>query len=52
MFIVADKNRRSQFDSVINASIYESIASSVLFIDYDSIVKLYEKENLKVQVGI
>ncbi|WP_170018841.1 hypothetical protein [Campylobacter sp. RM16190] len=52
MFIVADKNRRAQFNSVISASIYESIASSVRFVDYDSIVKLYEKENLKVQVGI
>ncbi|MDO5045225.1 hypothetical protein [Campylobacter sp.] len=52
MFIVADRNRRAQFDSVISASIYDSIASSVRFVDYDSIVSLYEKENLKVQIGI
>lgn len=52
MFIVANKNRRAQFESVIGASIYESIASSVRFVDYDSIVNLYEKENLRVQVGI
>ncbi|MFL1705953.1 hypothetical protein ACHJH3_02990 [Campylobacter sp. MOP7] len=52
MFIVANKNRRAQFESVIGASIYESIAGSVRFVDYDSVVNLYEKENLRVQVGI
>lgn len=52
MFIAADRNKRAQFESVISASIYESIASSVRFVDYDSIVNLYEKENLKAQVGI
>lgn len=45
MFIVANKARRREFESVIAASIYKAIASNVKFADYESIVKLYEKES-------
>lgn len=52
MFIVADKSRFRQFRSVVETSIYRDIANFVKFADYESIAKQYEKESLKVQMGI
>ncbi|MCD8213932.1 MAG: hypothetical protein LUC34_07830, partial [Campylobacter sp.] len=44
-FIVADKVRVRQFESMIKASIYEPIANLVKFVNYDSIARLYKKRN-------
>ena len=52
MFIVADKNRRAQFNDIIAASIYRTIAPSVRFADYESIVKQYEIASVKIGAGI
>ncbi|WP_169779741.1 hypothetical protein [Campylobacter curvus] len=52
MFIVADKNRRAQFNDIIAASIYRTIAPNVRFADYESIVKQYEIASVKIGAGI
>jgi hypothetical protein len=38
-FIVADKVRKAQFDSIINRKIFQPIKSRVGFVDYDAISK-------------
>ena len=45
MFIVADLQRKKQFDGVLKDSIYESISKRVKFACYEDIVKQYEKES-------
>ena len=45
MFIVADLQRKKQFDGVLKDSIYESISKKVKFACYEDIVKQYEKES-------
>lgn len=50
--IVAKKERFSQFQNIIEASIYSPIRPFVKFADYESIVKQYEKESMKVENGI
>ncbi|MBQ9876429.1 MAG: hypothetical protein IJM31_05030, partial [Campylobacter sp.] len=50
--IVAKKERFSQFQNIIEASIYSLIRPFVKFADYESIVKQYEKESMKVENGI
>lgn len=51
-FIVADKARQRQFNDIITKSIYKDIKSFVKFADYDSIVKQYEIESIKIEQGI
>ena len=54
MFIVADLQRKKQFDGVLKNSIYESISKKVKFACYEDIVKQYEKESEigKIPMGI
>ena len=54
MFIVADLQRKKQFDGVLKDSIYESISKKVKFACYEDIVKQYEKESEigKIPMGI
>ncbi|MBQ9183657.1 MAG: hypothetical protein IJ143_07785 [Neisseriaceae bacterium] len=51
-FIVAKQERQKQFNSVINASIYSSIKEFVKFIDYENIIKQYEKEMTLIEKEI
>lgn len=51
-FIVAKQERQKQFNSVINASIYSSIQEFVEFIDYENIIKQYEKEMTLIEKEI
>lgn len=44
MFIVADKNRRSEFEQKLKYTAFEDIADRVKFLDYESVVKQYEIE--------
>lgn len=44
-YIVAAKEREHQFDDIINSSIYAPIKEIVRFVDYDSLIKLYDVEN-------
>ena len=50
--IVAPKERRRQFDDIISASIYKPIATIVKFVDYDTLIKQYEKETIVINDGI
>lgn len=51
-FIVADKARQRQFEDIISKSIYKEIKYFVKFADYESIVKQYEIESIKIEQGI
>jgi hypothetical protein len=42
MIIVADKNRKREFDSKIKYTSFETICSRVEFLDYESLNKMYE----------
>lgn len=42
MIIVADKNRKREFDSKIKYTSFETISSRVEFLDYESLNKMYE----------
>lgn len=44
-FIVADKRRFCEFESIISESIYKPIREFVKFADYESIAKQFEKES-------
>lgn len=44
MFIVADKSRRAEYKIRIGRSSFEEIKNRVDFLDFDSLVKLYEQE--------
>jgi len=41
MVIVSDRQRRRQFESIINSTIYREIKSRVIFYDYESLEKYY-----------
>ena len=43
-WIAGKKERRRQFEDVINASIYYPIKKLVSFVDYENLVRQYEKE--------
>ena len=43
-FIVAAKERKSQFEDIINSSIYNPIRDLVKFINYDALVAQYDLE--------
>jgi hypothetical protein len=50
--IVAKSERKSQFENIINASIYAPIKKLVDFIDYNNIIKQYEKEMIDIEKEI
>ncbi len=43
-YIVAAKERKKQFDDVINLSIYKTIKNIVNFVDYDALIRQYDIE--------
>lgn len=47
-YIVAPKDRERQFIDVVNLSIYRDIKDMVKFLNYDAIIKQYEKESISV----
>lgn len=53
-YVVAKKDRKKEFENIINSSIYLPIKKPVKFAAYESIVKQFEfqKESLKVKNGI
>lgn len=51
-YVVARKERKKEFENVISSSIYSKIKNLVKFADYESIVRQFEKENLRVENGI
>lgn len=53
-YIVTKKERKKEFENIINSSIYLPIKKPVKFAVYESIVKQFEfqKESLKVKNGI
>jgi len=48
MFIVADKNRRREFEQKAGYKLFKDVANRVKFVDYESIVKQYEVEVVRV----
>lgn len=44
MFIIADKNRRKEFEQKLKYKSFEDVVNRVKFLDYESIVKQYEVE--------
>ena len=44
MFIVADKNRRGEFEQKVGYKLFRDVANRVKFLDYESIVRQYEFE--------
>lgn len=51
-FIVADIRRLSEFKDTLKMSIYKPIQSLVKFSSYENIVKIYEQESQKIELGI
>ncbi|CAD7289783.1 hypothetical protein LMG7974_01866 [Campylobacter majalis] len=49
-FIVAQKEKRRRYDDIISASIYKDLRDFVKFIDYESIVRLHEKEMIRYEI--
>ena len=45
MFIVAEKMRQREYESVLRASIYEQIAQNVKFASYEDISRQLERES-------
>lgn len=50
-FIVADERRKHEFQQRINDSAFEAIRDSVKFVDYETVVSLYERECLTSRAG-
>lgn len=48
-YIVAAKERKQQFDDIINSSIYASIKNLVDFVNYDSLVAQYDVEHRMIE---
>ncbi len=48
MFIVADKNRRAEFEQKRNYKAFEEISSRVHLLTYESLVKQFESEVVKI----
>lgn len=48
MFIVADKNRRREFEQNLGNRLFKDVTNRVKFVDYESIVKQYEVEVIRV----
>jgi hypothetical protein len=47
MFIVADKNRRGEFEHKLGYKSFEDVVNRVRFLDYESVVKQYETEVIR-----
>ncbi len=47
MYIVADKNRRAEFEQKRKYTAFEDIGNRVQFLDYESLVKQYESETVR-----
>jgi hypothetical protein len=47
MFIVADKNRRGEFEQKLKFKSFEDVVNRVKFLDYESVVKQYEVEVIR-----
>lgn len=51
MFIVADGRRRREFEDKRRRSLFEAIRDRVRFLDYEALVRLYEREAMRVECG-
>ena len=51
-YIVAPKEREKQYDDIISSSIYKEIKNIVSFVSYDTLIKQYEKEAIKIEGAI
>ena len=51
-YIVARKERQGEFQKRITASAFDAIRSWVRFVDYETLVRLYEREVYAQQAGI
>jgi len=51
-YIVARKERQGEFQKRIRASAFDAIRSWVKFVDYETLVRLYEREVYAQQAGI
>ena len=51
-YIVAPKEREKQYDGIISSSIYKEIKNIVSFVSYDTLIKQYEKEAIKIEGAI
>lgn len=51
-YIVAPKERERQFSEIISSSIYKEIKGIVCFVNYDTIIRQYEKEIITVEGAI
>ena len=47
MFIVADKNRRKEFEQKLKYKAFEDVTNRVRFLDYESVAKQYELEIIR-----
>ena len=47
MFIVADKNRRGEFEQKLKYKSFEDVVNRVKFVDYESVTKQYEVEVIR-----
>lgn len=48
-YIIAAKERKAQFDDIINSSIYTPIKDIVDFVNYDALISQYESEHKRVK---
>lgn len=51
-YIVAPKERERQFNDIISSSIYLKIKDIVRFVNYDTLIKQYEKEIISIEGAI
>lgn len=51
-YIVAPKERERQYVDAISSSIYSKIKNFVAFVSYDTLIKQYEKEIIKIEGAI
>lgn len=51
-YIVAPKDRERQFNDIISSSIYSNIKNIVRFVNYDTLLKQYEKEIITIDNAI
>ena len=47
-YIVAAQERKRQFESILNKSIYNGIRDFVKFVSYDTLMQQYEKESIVI----
>ncbi len=51
-YIVAPKERERQFKDIISSTIYRKIKDIVSFVNYDTLIKQYEKESMLIEGAI